>query len=137
MKYTKITIAIQKENRTPIMEIIDFKNNYILLRNMFNQYQVSFPKEKMAEIKMIADVCKFEEWEKNYYGKKPVVEWQIQIFDDDTSVMDSFGKNGVPECWDLFEEILKYCKLLVEKYSPDYRDPNKMPGLFRSTDEDD
>ena len=86
---------------------------------------------------MVADVCKFEEWEKTYYGKTPIVEWQIQIFDNNTSVMDSFGKNGVPKCWDLFEEILKYCKLLVEKYSPDYKNPDKMPGLFQRTDADD
>ena len=45
-------------------------------------------------------------------------------------------KNAVPECWDLFEEILKYCKLMVEKYSPDYKDPDKMSGLhWKSADE--
>lgn len=136
MEYTKITIAVQKENMTPIMEVIDFKNNFILLRNLFNQYQVSFPKKKMEEIKMIADVCKFEEWEKNYYGTKPVIEWQLQIFNDKRSVMDSFGKNAVPECWDLFEEILRYCKLMIEKHSPEYKDSAKMSGLrWKSDDE--
>lgn len=129
MEYSKIVIAVQKENMLPLMEIIDFRKNSILLRNLFDQYEVSLPAKKMAEIKMIADVCRFEEWKDHYQGSKLDLEWQLQIFNEGASVKESCGRNAVPKCWILFEELLGYCKLLVSKYAQDYR----KNGVFSET----
>lgn len=123
-EYSKIVIAVQKENMLPLMEIIDFRENRIILRDLFDQYDVSLPAEKMAEIKMIADVCKFEKWKDSYQGTKRDLEWQLQIFNGNTSVTESCGRNAVPKCWSLFEELIGYCKMLVSKYARNYRKPD-------------
>ena len=124
MEYSKIVIAVQKENMLPLMEIIDFRENTILLRNLFDQYDVSLPAEKMAEIKVIADVCKFKDWKDHYHGTKLDLEWQLQIFNGSISVKESCGRNAVPTCWSLFEELLGYYKMLVLKYARNYRKPD-------------